>query len=224
MPKAKIAEATKLVDDIRMIKSPAEVKMLEKSGLIANKMVNALVETAKPGARENEVFAKMAYTMLAEGGEGYLFNQLASGSIDDEWHHLLHGKGLPLGPTTRPLGNRDIVITEFHSNYGGYLVGVEFTALVGSYNEKIKYLHDIAVESLKKLLGKMTPNTTLREVIEAMRAPVLEAGLSYIELGFHGHGLSSPEFPTYVYSDDWPVRSGRGNQRLQAQGKHSFRN
>ena len=140
MPKAKITEATKLVDDIRMIKSSAEVKMLERSGQIANKMVNALVETAKPGVRENEVFAKMAYTMLAEGGEGYLFNQLASGSIDDEWHHLLHGKGLPLGPTTRPLGNRDIVITEFHSNYGGYLVGVEFTALVGSYNEKIKVL------------------------------------------------------------------------------------
>ena len=210
MPKAKIAEATKLVDDIRMIKSPAEVKMLERSGQIANKMVSALVETAKPGVRENEVFAKMAYTMLAEGGEGYLFNQLASGSIDDEWHHLLHGKGLPLGPTTRPLGNSDIVITEFHSNYGGYLVGVEFTALVGSYNEKIQYLHDIAVESLKKLLGKMTPNTTLREVIETMRAPVLEAGLKYIELGFHGHGLSSPEFPTYVYSDDWPYEAGEG--------------
>jgi hypothetical protein len=38
-----------------------------------------------------------------------------------------------------------------------------------------------------------------------MRRPVREAGCSFVELGFHGHGLGSPEFPTVIHA------SGKGN-------------
>lgn len=222
LPKARIVESTDIVDRARMIKSRVEIEMLEASGRIARRMVDAMIETAKPGVRENEVFAKMTYVMLTEGGEGYLFNQLASGSIDDEWRHLLHGKGLPLGPTARPLGDNDIIITEFHASYGGYLTGVEFTALVGRENGDVRYIHDIAVESFKEAIPRFTPGTKLQEVIDAMRKPVLEAGLRYIELGFHGHGLSSPDFPTYVYSSDWPYEAGEGIRSMRLQENMVF--
>jgi Xaa-Pro aminopeptidase len=178
-------------------------------------MIEALVNTARPKVRENEVWAEMARTMIVEGGEGYLFNQLASGSIDDKWWHLLHGKGLPLGPTTRPLGNHDVIVTEFHSNYAGYLVGAEFTALVGSNDKNVAHIHSVAVECLKKVVPKFRPGNTLQEVVETIRRPVIEAGLSYIELGFHGHGLSSPEFPTYVYSEDTPYEAGVGMEKVR---------
>lgn len=215
LPKARLVEATELVDSERMIKSDFEVRMLEKSGVIARKMVDALIETARPGVRENQVVAEMTYVMLTEGGEGYLFNQLASGSIDDEWRHLLHGKGLPLGPTSRPLGDHDIVITEFHASYGGYLTGVEFTVLVGREDDNVQHIHDVAVEAFKKALPKFRPGVRLQECIDAMRKPVSEAGLKYIELGFHGHGLSSPDFPTYVYSSEWPYEAGQGLEEMR---------
>jgi len=222
LPRAELVEATQTIDSLRMIKSPYEIRMLGRSGAIARRMVDALVSAARPGVKENEVWAKMAYTLIVEGGEGYMFNQLASGSIDGEWRHLLHGKGLPLGPTTRPLGDHDIIITEFHSNYAGYLVGVEVTALVGAPNQNIAHIHSIAVESLQRALPKFRPGITLQEVIDAMRKPVLESNLSYIELGFHGHGLSSPEFPTYVYSEDWPYESGEGVRDIRLQENMVF--
>lgn len=215
LPHAEFVEATNIVDIERMIKSPFEVQMLERSGIIARKMVETLVSEARPGVKENQLFAEMIYTMLCEGGEGYLFNQLASGSIDGEWRHLLHGKGLPLGPTSRPLGNHDIVITEFHASYGGYLTGVEYTVLVGRNDENVESIHDVAKESFKKALPKFRPGIKLKEVIETMRKPVLEAGMKYIELGFHGHGLSSPEFPTYVYSSEWPYEAGEGLEEMR---------
>jgi len=35
--------------------------------------------------------------------------------------------------------------------------------------------------------------------VEAFREPVKAAGMEYLELGLHGHGLSSGEFPTAIY-------------------------
>ena len=195
-------EATDLVDKARMIKSTEEITFLQKSGKIGTRMVEALIRAAKPSVRECDVYAEMAATLIREGGEAYMFNQLASGSIDKEWRHLLHGKGLPLGPSTRPLGQNDIIVTEFHANYGGYLTGVEFTALVGSDNRNVREIHEISVEAIKSGMKYMSAGRLLKEAVDAFRKPVQEAGLDYIELGFHGHGLSSPEFPTYVYSSD----------------------
>jgi hypothetical protein len=38
------------------------------------------------------------------------------------------------------------------------------------------------------------------EALEAFREPARKARMAYVELGFHGHGLASPEFPTMVYA------------------------
>jgi Xaa-Pro aminopeptidase len=45
----------------------------------------------------------------------------------------------------------------------------------------------------------MKPGNTVRQVWDAMREPVDSRGFDYVELGFHGHGLASPEYPTVVY-------------------------
>jgi Xaa-Pro aminopeptidase len=36
-----------------------------------------------------------------------------------------------------------------------------------------------------------------------VRAPAKEAGVDWVELGFHGHGLGSPEFPAVVYEEGY---------------------
>jgi Xaa-Pro aminopeptidase len=92
---------------------------------------------------------------------------------------------------------------------------VEFSAFVGPPPRELARVHAVAVECLRAGLDRLRPGVPLREAWEAFRRPVEKAGLDYIELGFHGHGLGSPEFPTVVYKPEEPALSGRGLEAFE---------
>ncbi len=197
LPHAQISNQTSLLEELRLIKSPAEIRMLERSGEIALQCVEALIESAHAGARECEVWAEMMRVQVAKGGEPHVFNWLSSGSVVDDSPHpkrLLHGNPPPAAPTTRALQRGDLVVGEFHASYGGYLTAVEFSSFVGDPPKPLVALHRVAVECLERALELFRPGVSLRQVVEGMRQPVEQAGMDYIELGFHGHGLASRNF------------------------------
>lgn len=184
---------------IRMVKSAEEISFLDKAGQIANRMVKKMMEVAAPGVRECEVYAEMTKELLVSGGEDYCMNLFDSGPVGSERAHLLHGKENPLTPTLRELKPGDVVMTEFHSNYGGYLCGVEKTLSLGVPGDDLRRIHDVALKSFEQGTRAMRPGARFGSVVEAFRKPVAEAGMDYIELGIHGHGMASPEAPTSVY-------------------------
>lgn len=144
----------------------------------------------------------MVRTQIASGAEAQVFLLLTSGPLDGKTEglrHLLHGIEQPISPTTRELEEGDIVICEFHTNYGGYLTATEFSLCLGKAPAQYRRMHEVSVECLHASIEKMRPGVSLRELWEAARSPAEKAGLDFVELGFHGHGMASPEFPTVVY-------------------------
>lgn len=225
LPRATFIEATPLLEKVRMIKSPEEIEMLKKSGQIARLKIDAMIEAVKMGAKECEVFADMVKADISNGGEAFIFNMLASGSVTDDGYtqHLLHGRGQPLSPTTRVLKRGDLIITEFHTSYGGYLAAVEKSVFIGDPPEELRRIHDVAVECFKNGIERLRPGTTLSDVVEAFRSPVYKAKMDYIEIGFHGHGLSSPEFPAITYppkpkEEDFGEHKRIGKESLAGEG------
>jgi Xaa-Pro aminopeptidase len=202
LPNASFKNATTMVEELRMIKSPEEITMLQKSADIAQAMVQRMIETSRPGVPEAEVYAEMHKALLVNGGEDYVFNIFDSGNLDDKELHLQHGKENPLTPTMRMLRPRDVIMTEFHSNYGGYLTGCEKSVYLGKAPQQLKDLHELCLESYEHGTAAMKPGNTFGEAVEAFRKPVLKAGMDFIELGLHGHGMGSPEFPTRVYKSN----------------------
>lgn len=197
--RAIIVDATPLIDKVRAIKSEEEIGFLEKAGSIARKKLDVMIEFARPGIKECELYAKMIEVGIANGEEAYIFNLLTSGSVtEDRRQHLLHGKGPPFAPTTRALQRGDIILTEFHTNYGGYLSAVEKTLFLGEPPKELERLHAIAVEALESGINAMKHGAILEQVWSAFHEPVKKANMDYIELGFHGHGVISGEYPTLV--------------------------
>lgn len=79
LPDANVIDATGWMEYFRIIKSPEEIRFLEKAGEIARKTINTLVESAEPGKRECDIFADMVHTMIANGAEFPNFILLSSG-------------------------------------------------------------------------------------------------------------------------------------------------
>ncbi len=203
LPQAHFVDATTLLEKIRMIKSPVEIEFLKEAGKIGMKMLDRMIVSSKEGVNERVVYGDMMRELVVNGGEDYAMNLFTTGSaVDSEQQHLLHGKEVPNTPVDRVLKKGDLVMTEFHANYGGYLVGNEDTISVGEPPQQVREIHKVCVEVFQNGVDSMRPGKTLRQVVDAFRAPVKKAGMDYIECGIHGHGMSSPEFPSCVYSSD----------------------
>lgn len=216
LPDARLVDFGYALEEMRLVKSDEEIRLMRRGGEIARKVVDAMVETARPGVPEAAVYAEMVKTQIANGGEPNIFNLMTSGPVEHpptEIWHLLHGSDQPVSPTMRPLAEGDNVISEFHTKYGGYLVHTEYTVHVGSRVPKqLQRIWDISVECLDISQEMMRPGVAIRELLEALRRPVAKAGLEWVELGFHAMGLVSPEFPSVVYEPGFGLPAANGSK------------
>ena len=214
LPEAQLEDASDLLQHMRVVKSEAEIDMLRGAGKIARKVVDAMIGMARPGVTEAELYAEMIRTQIANGAEPNIFNLLSSGPVDhpsDELWHLLHGCEQPATPTTRPLQAGDIVVSEWHTKYGGYRCHTEFTVYLGKNPPKeLRRIWDVSVECLEASKQALTAGRTIGDAVAMIRAPADKAGLDWVELGFHAMGVASPEFPTVVY------RNGYGQPTMNA--------
>lgn len=209
LPRASIVDVTPLLDQVRMIKSAEEIEMLEHAAELSRAAIRRMHEVAAPGVTELEVVAAMAHEQIRRGGEPNTFNLLTSGPVDGDesvWH-LVHGVETQ---TRRPLREGDLIVTEFHTSWGGYLCGAEFSVHLGTPPPELRRIWDVALACLDGYREAMRPGRTVGEAVEMIRGICATAGLDYVELGFHGHGLASPEFPTVTYRQGTPLLAGSG--------------
>jgi Xaa-Pro aminopeptidase len=201
LPEANFINATGLVNYYRLIKSMEEISFLEKAGEIARKVIDKMVQSAEPGKKECELFADMVHTQISNQAEPEIFIMFTSGPVDGPGNdkQLLHGAHYPAIPTTRELEKGDLILMEFHMSYGGYLAAAEFSLYLGKAPKELRRIHEVSVQCFEHLRDTMKPGVTFREAIEAERKPCEKAGMDYIELGFHQHGLGSAGPLTMVY-------------------------
>jgi len=204
LPDAIITDETSLLEESRLIKSAEELEFLRKAGAIARRRVEKLIEVAKPGVTEAEVWAAMEYESIVAGGEPITFNILSSAPItgpnaDGRVLNMVHGSEVPLTATQRKLEEGDLIISEFHSAYAGYLAATEFSVFLGEPPEPLQRLHDAAAEIVRMAKDLMLPGEPLIHALSGFHRFIEDQGMDWLELGFHGHGLASPEFPACVY-------------------------
>jgi len=216
LPDAEFVDMTWALQQMRVVKSEAEIAVMREAGKIARKTLDALVAGAKPGRRECDVYADMIQTQIANGGEPHIFNLFASGPINhptDELWHLLHGMDQPVMPSRRPLKDNDVVVTEWHTKYGGYLVHTEYTVYVGRRPPTaLTDIFNVCVECLDASREALKVGNTLRDAWETIRKPAENSGHDFVELGFHAMGLASPEFPSVVYKPGYGSNALNGHK------------
>ena len=214
LPEARFVDASWMLEEMRMVKSEEEIEMLRKAGRVARKVIDAMVETSRPGIPEAVVYAEMIRTQIANGGEPNIFNLFTSGPVEhpkDELWHMLHGCEQPLAPTMRPLAEGDLVITEWHTKYGGYRCHTEFSVYLGrKAPRELLNIWNVSVECLQASKEALVAGRTIGEALAIIRKPAARAGLDWVELGFHAMGTASPEFPTVVYEEGYGANTLNG--------------
>jgi Xaa-Pro aminopeptidase len=215
LPHVTWVDANHLLQEMRVVKSEAEIDMLREASKISRLTIDAMVATARPGVPDAAVYAEMIKTQIANGADPNIFNLFSAGPLEhdpDELWHLLHGCDQPLTPSMRPLQDGDLIVAEWHTKYGGYRCHSEYTVYVGKkVPDQLLRLWDVAWECLEASKTALTTGRTIREALHILREPARKADVDWVELGFHAMGLASPEFPTVVYEDGWGNKTLNGH-------------
>ena len=189
LPRARFEDATYILDEARRIKSDAEIRCLELGCEAANAAVQAVVDTARPGARDYEVMAKMVEVLMQNGCEPDTLFLYGSGK-----DYVDSGNGQFLNPRyLRMLEAGDLIHTEFNAKYNNYVAQYNQPFSLGEPNKEWSKVFETAQESVNNGLKALKPGITLKELTRALLAPITEAGLRTIRPAFHGLGLTSEE-------------------------------
>ncbi len=205
-----LADASGLVDGLRVIKSPAELAYVRKAGELADRAWDEAVRLARPGAFEGDILAAMQGAVWRAGG-------------DDPANEFIVGSG-PGALMCRYYSGRrrldadDQLTLEFAGTWRHYHACLMRTIRIGPPPGRQRYLHDAAVEALDACREALRPGRPVGEVFDA-HAGVLDArGLAEHRMNACGYSLGATFAPVWM---DSPMFY-RGNPVLAVPGMVFF--
>ena len=185
-----IVDTSDLVSHLRLIKSPAEIKKVEKAAALADEALAAALPLIKQGGDEGEILAAMQGAIFAGGGD-YPANEFIIGSGTDAL--LCRYKA-----GRRKLTKNDQLTLEWAGVLHHYHAAMMRTVLVGKVSKRHQELYDAALEALQAVEKAMEPGNTFGDVFDA-HARVMEAyGLTRHRLNACGYSLGARFSPSWM--------------------------
>jgi Xaa-Pro aminopeptidase len=169
-------DATHLVLDVRMIKTPGELAMMREAGKLTWAGLEASLNAVAEGRTDNEVAAAGYQAMITAGSELMSIDGMCMVG-----HRAGLGPHMPYKRTT--LGRGDTIYLEYTGTYNRYNAPSMRSAVVGSPSEEVRRLADASIETLNLLIENIAPDRTGDDVARAA-----SKGLERVkdEIWFHG--------------------------------------
>ncbi|MGE0743646.1 MAG: M24 family metallopeptidase [Rhodospirillales bacterium] len=194
-PAATFVDATGIIQEVRSVKSAEEIALMRRSAWIGERMVDAMLASARPGANERHVYAEMTKALLDNGGDLPTLLIFASGP------NLSHGQFVP---SDRLMQAGDLLVNEMEAKYAGYGAQLVQPAVLGRPDKAYAALVAAAVECFDVVADAMRPGVTLGEVVAAYKGAVKKIGkgrYKYAHPLMHARGLGD-EVPVLLGDDD----------------------
>ena len=185
-----VADISGLVGNLRLLKSAAEIKKVQRAAALADDALDAALPLIKQGGDEGAILAAMQGAIFAGGGD-YPANEFIIGSGADAL--LCRYKA-----GRRKLAKNDQLTLEWAGAYHHYHAAMMRTAVIGKVSKRHQELYDAAVEALLAVEKVMVPGSSFGDVFDA-HAKVMEAhGLTRHRLNACGYSLGARFSPSWM--------------------------
>jgi len=201
--KAALVRAPGLVQQLRMIKDPAELATLRTACAIADAALAELVDHGglAPGRTEVEVALDLENRMRVLGAAGPSFATIvAAGPHSAIPHH---------SPTSTPLRRGDFVKIDFGALVDGYHSDMTRTLVLGAAADWQREVYALVAEAQAAGRAALTPGADVADVDAAARRVVVDAGRGEQFLHPLGHGVG-------LQIHEAPLLGATGSGRLAA--------
>lgn len=183
---ATVTDETSLVENLKFVKSPAELTYVRKAAEIADIGMKAIAASLKIGATEFEVAAEAHRAMMAAGGDS---PASPMNFVSGERTCYAHGM-----PSDRKLGHGDFMHIEFGGQYRRYCSTIARHFAMGEAPARAREIHRVTHEASQAAIHAIRPGVRAEDVHKAAVAVIRDAGLERYNLHTTGYGIA-PGFP-----------------------------
>ena len=179
-----------IVEDLRAVKSPEEIRCLEQAAELAAAGFNHILNLIEPGAGERDLALELETYMRKNGAEAPAFDTvLISGARSS----LQHGT-----PSQKKIEAGDFVVLDFGACYRGYRCDLTRTVAVDHASQKQREVYEIVKRAQSRGLQLIKPGMSSGAIYAEVQEIIARAGYAeYSGRGIgHGVGLEIHEAPS----------------------------
>jgi Xaa-Pro aminopeptidase len=180
LPHARFIDASKLLDDIRAVKSEEEIEKIRATTEIADACYRMLLDILRPGTDEREIIAEVNKLLTLNGVEDTL---------------ILTSKGrafpcfiAPPGPYTFKDGDHYVFSIEI-AGPGGYWSQIVRPICLGKPSPQYEYLFEIGKKALDAGVSSLVPGRRIGDIARIISSQSQSAGFKTGVWSGHGMGL-----------------------------------
>ncbi len=186
----KVVDISGVIQRLRLVKSPAEVKKAEKAAELADAALDAALPLIQQGGDEGKILAAMQ-GVIFEGGGDYPANEFIIGSGADAL--LCRYKA-----GRRKLTKNDQLTLEWAGVYHHYHAAMMRTVLVGKVSKRHQELYDACRDALVAVERAMVPGKTFGDVFDAHARVMEQHGMTRHRLNACGYSLGARFTPSWM--------------------------
>ncbi len=201
-----------LVERLRAVKEPTEVKQIRAAVNLASSVFEAVLPEIKPGTKETAIAAEIEYMSRRLGAQGMSFETLVASGKRSALPHGLASQN--------PLPERGFVILDFGVILGGYCSDMTRTVHLGRAGQAERKMYRAVLEAQLAGIKAVSPGAKCSEVDNATRKVLEKAGLGryFTHSTGHGVGIEIHEVPGIRKAAKVAKNSRKRQKRTQKQG------
>lgn len=199
---ADLIPASGLIEELRLIKSEAELAIMKTAAEIADAAYTHILTFVKPGMKEIEVSNELEFFMRKQGATQSSFDTIvASGYRSALPHGVASDKEIQKG---------ELVTLDYGALYNGYCSDITRTFAVGEISDKLREIYDIVLEANLRGVAGVKPGITGKEADALTRDYITEKGYGQYFGHSTGHGLGMDvhESPALSFRSNTVLKPG----------------
>ena len=231
-PCAESYTASPIVAAARSVKTPLEISMMERSGVIHTAVYHKIPSLFSPGMTDFELDVAIEHLSRLEGCLGqfriagksmefFMGNVLTGENADapSPYDFALGGKGmdpsLPVGASGEEIKPGTTVSVDVNGDYTGYMTDMTRVFSYGDIPSEAKAAHECSLAIHREFRRMAVPGTKASDIYEMAARLAREAGFERYfmghrqKAGFCGHGVG-------IEINETPVIAPRSRDILQA--------
>ena len=165
--------AAKIMRELRAIKSPLEVDVLQQAVDITEKTFRRLLKFIKPGVWENEIEAEIYHEFMMNRSAGPAYTSIIAGGDRARTLHYI--------ANNQQCKNGELILMDFGAEYGGYCADLTRTVPVnGKFTKRQKEVYNACLHLHDYAKGILKPGITINKYTDMVGD---EASKTFLKIG-----------------------------------------
>jgi Xaa-Pro dipeptidase len=190
LPHANWGDASYLIDELRLTKSPLELECVREASRIGLAMMRSVLVEAREGITEREIAAEVSRAMIQAGGEYPGFGPFIRSTPTMPQEHVTW--------TNYQLKRGDVLFVELTGCFRRYHAPMGRLFFVGEAPEGIDKAAEICKRAFDAVVAAIKPGVTAGEAYKAWQDVVDRAGLAHYQRHHCGYMVGVGFPPSWV--------------------------